>query len=151
MESDAGQLVRFFARIYSAQMECPACGAVLTFGGRGRPARYWDRMINRIKCPWCSHTYQLGLLAWPVRRKRGSWRVPADHLPSAHQRARIRAEIRGVWMTEPRTHWSDITNLTCTCHPGGSESAVPPRPQCPIHGQGGLSALVPDSPSLPSD
>ncbi len=151
MESEAGQLVRFFARIDSAQMECPSCGAVLRFGGRGRQAHYWDRFANRIKCPWCSRTYQLGLLAWPVRRNRRWGGIPADHLPDDRQRTHIRAEPRGVWMTEPRTQWSDVTNLTCTCHPGGSESAVPPRPRCPIHGQGGLSALVPDSSSLPSD
>lgn len=47
---------------------------------------------------------------------------------------------------------SDAGRLVrCTCHPGVSDAWVPPHPQCPIHGEGGLSALVPDPPSLPSE
>ena len=148
MESDGGRLVRFFGRIASAQMECPACGTVMRFGGRGRQARYWNKMTNRVKCPSCSRTYQLGLLAWPVRRKRGSYTVPHDQLPNDRQRGEIRAQMGSVWMTAPRTHWSENTNLTCTCQPGGSDNWVPPHPHCPLHGDEGLSAVVPDPPAL---
>ena len=148
MESHSDRVGRFFARILSADMECPTCGAVLRFGGRGRRAQYWDRVTNRLKCPHCRRTYQLGVLAWPVMRRPGSTRTPEDHRRPTRRRGEIPAYERGFWMTEPRGCRAEITNLTCMCEPGTEPSGLP-RSRCPIHGEGGLSQVVPNPPSLP--
>ena len=106
---------RFFARLASFDLECPACGDVyqIRLGSarkhstskrdRERQHPNWDPWTARFTCTnkECHRTYVLGLLAWPIiRANRVASSPPADQVPNIRQLAQMRKEGGGWWLPE---------------------------------------------------
>lgn len=140
---------RFFAQVDRFTCECPSCGRLIHAqldyrrGGRGkearrrRPRRAEERTYNpytqRLACPGCHKTYQVGLLLYPVVER--SWRAlaPSDTVPTPRQQLAIRRHaLGGLWTEEPKRS-GEAVNLVveakCSCpQPYGWAAA------CPLHG-----------------
>ncbi len=125
---------RFFARLASAQLACPACGALLVFGNGLKGSGTWDRTTSTIQCSQCQRKFQLGLLAWELnpRPPRGGNPTPKDQRPTIREIAALRAQAGGFWVTNVKKNSEDPVNRfiagECCCDP------LPWRAECPIHG-----------------
>jgi hypothetical protein len=149
---------RFFARLRTFDLECPACGTVYVISTyqakrnmRGRKAatrstrsldpaarqtttgRTWSDVLQRFECAACGGTFALGIVAWPVRQ--GSRLQPAeDTLPTPKQARAIR-EQAGGWKLTTKSGADDPRNVRvsqpCSCQPDHRGIV---DPGCAIHG-----------------
>ena len=100
---------RFFARLESFSLECPACGDVYTIrqgvtrkGTTGR-SEVWDSTTGRFTCTNkdCGRHYVLGILAWPIiAAPRVATATPEDQVPGPRQLAQLRKEGGGWWLPD---------------------------------------------------
>ena len=129
---------RFYARVRSAVLECPACGWPMVMGSRGKRGRdrrqVFDVRASVLTCPGCERAFVIGLLAWPIDRHQGR-ALPHDQVANqdqARQLAKMRRRADGHWLEERKTPMrAEETNLTgkvCTC-PEHRRSLA-----CEIHG-----------------
>ena len=142
----------FFARITSADLECPACGTLASFAvdTRGRFLRgenLWEPATQTFTCPACCHAYQLGVLAW-TRVTARVRRPAADALPTPRQTARLRQLLAGgVWARGTLPDEAPINRelrTPCPCTPEAQTHGVPvPHPNCELHGP--LAQTPPDA------
>ncbi len=96
--------MRFFARLRSAVLECPAgCGRLYDLRsnrgtGQNEPGslsrRYWDPLSGRFECPGCGEVAQLGIVAYRLPRK-ATTLIPADWRPTIPQAVWMRDQARG--------------------------------------------------------
>jgi len=87
---------RFFARIRSADLECPRCGNIYFVGGAGRSRRgYYDRKTSRFRCPHCGLVLVLGMIAWLPPLGRPS--VAPDQVPTVRQALAMRRAHDAIW------------------------------------------------------
>jgi len=99
---------RFFARLESFSLECPACGDVYVIRqGASRKAGAksdaWDSTTGRFTCTNkdCGRHYVLGILAWPiVAAPRVATATPEDQVPGPRQLAQLRKEGGGWWLPD---------------------------------------------------
>lgn len=128
---------RFFARLRSAVLECPAgCGRLYDLRatkGTGQAAgtlsrRYWDPLSGRFECPGCGEVAQLGIVAYRLPKK-ATTLIPADWRPTVPQAVWMRDQARGKGVERQKgeqganliegADWQDVAEL-------GVE--VPPEP-----------------------
>lgn len=113
---------RFFARLASFDLECPACGHV--FQVRMRPNAHpdargrgvFDWTTARFRCSACTRVYILGMLAWPIGPSKGvATTTPRDQVSNARQLSALRKEGQGWWLPDEAKITRDTpdeTNLT---------------------------------------
>lgn len=123
---------RFYAVPEAGRMECPQCGTIILWGkGQGHPDhRYWNEIACTLRCPACRTTYQLGVLAWPLRVG-GDSGAAEDQQADMRQLAQIRARAGGVYMALSKARKEKANRYSpagCTCAP------LPWRLECAIHG-----------------
>lgn len=143
---------RFFARVLAVDLECPACGAILSLrswrlseGPNPSPRRLqkdaaWNPLTGRLQCTKCQAIFASGFLVYPVANERGGTtgdHIPEDHRPTELQRkalqalGRTRRRSEG-WALGDRKRRGESTNIAitepCTCPADGAWAL-----DCPIH------------------
>ena len=113
---------RFFARLQSFDMECPACGKVFIIRKETNLPRQrrgiapWDPTTARFRCAGCERPYILGIVAWPIAKvPHVGTATPRDQVPHPRQLAELRREGAGWWMADSdaqRRPRPDETNLS---------------------------------------
>lgn len=135
---------RLFGRIHAADLECPRCHAVLSFGpkhltttrARRRSAGWaWDPLFGRLTCPRCTAVYLPALCLYRPSAA-GLVAAPADHVPTTRERLELRGGSEGWLMPDRLRKHPTTTNLVqpenCTCPPGPTRAGLDPL--CPVHG-----------------
>ncbi len=131
---------RFYARVHSFDVSCPACGQLIRAGSSARGAKgAYNARIARLRCPGCERTYIIGLVCWPIapggspghRSTR-----PADQHPDPRTALQMRTQGGGWWpktaIKRRRAAQSNATGRECICPEGRGIYT-----DCPIHGEGG--------------
>lgn len=127
---------RFYARVHSFDVACPACGKLLLCGRGRHDADAYSPATARLYCPSCKRPFIVGLVCWPVRpgARSGGHTRPADALPGPRERLEYRNLAGGYWPTEnqPRRRptGTNLTGEDCLCLEG-----QPPDPSCELHGE----------------
>lgn len=132
MFSDRLDADRFFARIRSMDLECPACGTVFLATGKHGPL---NQRTGLFRCTHCSITLTIGVIAYPATRSPRQDVIPGDWTPTARQAAALRAAAGGFWAREPRPPQLDrnvVLREPCRCQLQGTALLV--HPACAIHG-----------------
>lgn len=92
---------RFFARIKSADLECPKCGNIYLIGATGKAKRgYYDSKTSRFRCPHCGLVLVLGVIGWLPQRGRPLQGPPRDQVPTPRQALAMRRKMAGHWSEE---------------------------------------------------
>lgn len=99
---------RFFARLESFSLECPACGDVYVIRQgatrkKGAKSDAWDSITGRFTCTnkECGRHYVLGILAWPIiAAPRVATATPEDQVPGPRQLTQLRKEGGGWWLSD---------------------------------------------------
>ena len=93
---------RFFARIKSADLECPHCGNIYLIGATGKAKRaYYDARTSRFRCPHCGLVLVLGVIGWRPPMGRPLKGPPPDQVPTPRQALQMRRDHAAIW-TEGR-------------------------------------------------
>ncbi len=131
---------RFYARVHSFDVSCPACGQLIRVGSRIRGAKgAYTARLARLRCPGCEQTYIIGLVCWPIAKgghhAHRSTR-PADQHPDPRTALQMRTQGGGWWpetaLKRHRAAQSNVTGQECTCPEGRGIYS-----DCPLHGKGG--------------
>ena len=134
------EVLRFFGRVLSFDVECPACGTILearTFAlerdltGQHRRHLPWNVVTGRFRCRTCERIYATGLLLYEVAQERGTGGAPpSDRHPTPKQREAMRARRDALLVLGRKARGGDALNLAitapCVCAEGWS-------PDCPVH------------------
>lgn len=148
---------RCFARIDRFECACPHCGRLIWAGidkhylpkrlqgtararavakqrptSRGVWSLVWNPYSQRLRCPWCEHSFTVGLVFYP--NPAGETRTtvpPPDCAPNAAELAEMR-RLGGGWFADKARKWDDPANVVvsrgCSCPRLGVD------PYCPLHG-----------------
>lgn len=139
---------RFFARVRAADLECPACGEILSFRSGGETHQFhcdWEPHIGHIKCRSCKAAYILGIVAWRSKFKDR----PDDQTPTFRQSRVLRSVMAGLGHStkyttiEAANIFSD-EECTCDVSPSGD---VRRQLTCPVHNPEALDHGFVDCPT----
>jgi hypothetical protein len=140
-----GPTAPFYAVISAGRFACPLCGYLSLIGqGRGSDSRQWNPIASVLKCTGCGHSFQLGMIAWPISVHRivNRQKAPLGQRANLAQLAEVRKRMGGFAPTRAR-RLSEGTNVyvpqECCCAP------LPWRQECPVHGQHGHDQLEGES------
>lgn len=124
----------FYARVLSAEVECPSCHRLIKFKTLGKTLNgHWDKRSRLLTCA-CKEVYTPAVLLY--RRRKGGQVHPVarDQVPTPEQRTAIQVGFRIVERTASRQPM-ERTNLVmedqCTCGPGVWREGQDQR--CPVH------------------
>lgn len=146
---------RIFARLDKFECACPECGGLVRANLTPRSHYEHRKKITRkrsmenaynpvtstLRCPHCLHTYQVGLILWPLRRSTRGWNIPSDQKPTAAQTRKLRQYAVGFAAEEAKRRGDSVNvfvtaDCTCPMDQGGW------TPSCPIHGWERVEELV---------
>lgn len=155
MPTPAGQLPpsdRFFARIKSIDLECPACGMIAVCSGRTGP---YNARTGHFVCDSCSKTFYLGIIAWPSSRAPGPHVPPNDWMPTPAQARAMSQYVLGRLPPDTpttRKNWTAPRNIKalppgCRCEL--TSIALIVHPACPVHSVTGRPGSDHGGPSRP--
>jgi hypothetical protein len=144
---------RFFARILTLELECPACGQVYSHTGLNPKRRHgkpparskqegWNSRIGRFCCSSCQTVFLLGVVAYRPKPSGIRNAIPEDWQPTLRQALALAGEIPSVVQYEPRVYAADARNIVITQPCSCIDTADGGRwthPACPVHGHAGIA------------
>lgn len=131
-----GPSVPFYAVLTAGRLECPLCGYLSLIGSGRTDGRQWNPVSSVLKCTGCGHSWQLGIIAWPISLNRivNRQKAPLGQRATLEQLAEIRQRAGGFAPRRARGLAEGVNvhvPQACCCAP------LPWRQECPVHGQHG--------------